>query len=138
MFFSAYARNIASGKKGSLNERNKSSMVTNMTEIYLGVHYARSSDVPPTNQDYAQLAQITSHVCDYIYRIYFEDIEETQFLSTDRLPIFAVDNIDDVKYKVAAYFDGASIQIPSQSDLTDIVVRSLRNGTTYYAYYLFL
>jgi hypothetical protein len=128
---------IAPGK-GTPNGRNSDSIVPNVTEISVGVHYSRSNDVTPSNKDYAQLARITSHVCDKIYRTYFEDIDEVEFLSTDQLPIFAVESTDYVKYKLAAYFNGASHQLPSESDLTDIVVRSLRDGTTFYSYYLFL
>ncbi|CAB9520769.1 expressed unknown protein [Seminavis robusta] len=123
--------------KGKAKGRSRRSPL--MAEIGVGVHYTRPrSSGTPNNQDYSALARITSHVCDYIFRNYFEDIEDLRFLSTDQLAIYTVIANDYVEFTVAAYFDGDSSILPNESRLTDIVVRSLQDGSTYYDYYLFL
>lgn len=128
------------GEKNKGRGRTKpfSSAPPKVTEIHVGFQYQlKGTRRTASVSDFAGLAKATSHVCDYVFRQYFMDIEEVQFLSTDKLAIYEVKAPNYAAFTIAAYF-AADSSLPDQQLLTDIVTKSLLNGSTYYKYYLFL
>lgn len=129
--------------KGEKNEEGKmgkpvSPTPPQVTEILVGFQYQlKGTRRTASRNDFADLARATSHVCDYVFRQYFMDIEEVQFLSTDKLAIYEVEAPNYVIFTIAAYF-AADSSLPDQQLLTDIVTKNLLSGSTYYKYYLFL
>ena len=125
----------AKGAKGKGKGRNRS--VPHMTEIKVGFEYRIKSETAPTNAEYAELAKATAHMFDSQFRNYFMDIEEVEFLSTDRLPIYDVRAPTYVEFTIASYFDG-DFSLPSESQLNDISSANMRSSSPNYDYYLYL
>ena len=106
-----------------------------MTEFHVAFQYKLSSKENPSKEDYSELAWITADLFDYIFRSYFLDIEEVTFEEVDRLPIYSVKGPTYVDFTLAAYF-GPDSSLPTESQLTDISLISLHEGSAYYQYYL--